>query len=78
MSMIGELKYFLGFKVKQLDEGTFISQEQYVKDMLKKFDMVNASIAKKHMQVNGQLGACKKEKDVDIKVCRSMMGSLRF
>jgi hypothetical protein len=26
MSMMGELKYFLGFQVKQLQEGTFISQ----------------------------------------------------
>jgi hypothetical protein len=28
MSMMGELKYFLGFQVKQLQEGTFISQNQ--------------------------------------------------
>jgi hypothetical protein len=26
MSMMGELNYFLGFQVKQLKEGTFISQ----------------------------------------------------
>jgi hypothetical protein len=25
MSMIGELKYFLGFQIKQLEDGTFIS-----------------------------------------------------
>jgi len=25
MSMMGELKYFLGFQIKQLKEGTFIS-----------------------------------------------------
>jgi hypothetical protein len=30
MSMMGELKYFLGFKVKQLQEGTFISQTKYI------------------------------------------------
>jgi hypothetical protein len=29
MSMIGELNYFLGFQVKQLKEGTFISQTKY-------------------------------------------------
>ena len=62
MSLMGELKYFLGFKVRQLEEGTFISQEQYVKDMLKKFDMDNASTAKTPaMPTNGQLGMCKKE-----------------
>ena len=38
MSMIGELT-FLGFQVKQLKEGTFIHQEKYTKDILKKFKM---------------------------------------
>ena len=39
MSMIGELTFFLGFQVKQLKEGTFIHQEKYTKDILKKFKM---------------------------------------
>ncbi|KAK1662617.1 hypothetical protein QYE76_050776 [Lolium multiflorum] len=43
MSMMGELKFFLGFQVRQLAKGTFISQEKYVKDMLKKFNMTNAT-----------------------------------
>jgi hypothetical protein len=30
MSMMGELKYFLGFQVKQLQEGTLISQTKYI------------------------------------------------
>jgi hypothetical protein len=30
MSMIGELKYFLVFQIKQLQEGTFISQTKYI------------------------------------------------
>jgi hypothetical protein len=29
MSMMGELKYFLGFQVKQLKEGTFLCQTKY-------------------------------------------------
>ncbi|KAK1601090.1 hypothetical protein QYE76_008369, partial [Lolium multiflorum] len=41
MSMMGELKFFLGFQVRQLAKGTFISKEKYVKDMLKKFNMTN-------------------------------------
>jgi hypothetical protein len=39
MSMMGELKYFLGFQVKQLQEGTFISQTKYIQDILTKFGM---------------------------------------
>jgi hypothetical protein len=42
MSMMGELKYFLGFQIKQLKEGTFLCQTKYIKDMLKKFNMDNA------------------------------------
>ena len=38
MSMMGELKYFLGFQVKQLQEGTFISQTKYTQDILNKLD----------------------------------------
>jgi hypothetical protein len=30
MSMMGELKYFLGFQIKQLHEGTFICQTKYI------------------------------------------------
>jgi hypothetical protein len=39
MSMIGELTFFLGFQVKQMSEGIFISQEKYTKDLLKRFKM---------------------------------------
>jgi hypothetical protein len=39
MSMMGELRYFLGFQIKQLQEGTFISQTKYIQDILKKFGM---------------------------------------
>ncbi|KAK1664145.1 hypothetical protein QYE76_052304 [Lolium multiflorum] len=67
MSMMGELKFFLGFQVRQLAKGTFISQEKYVRDMLKKFNMTNASPMKTPMPVKGQLGSCDGEKDVDIK-----------
>jgi hypothetical protein len=42
MSMMGELKFFLGFQVEQMKYGTFICQTKYVKDMLKKFDMADA------------------------------------
>jgi hypothetical protein len=43
VSMMGELKYFLGFQIKQLQEGTFICQTKYIQDILKKFGMKNAN-----------------------------------
>jgi hypothetical protein len=45
MSMMGELNYFLGFQVKQLKEGTFISQTKYTQDLLKRFGMMDAKPA---------------------------------
>jgi hypothetical protein len=42
MSMMAELKYLLGFQIKQLQEGTFIRQTKYTQDILKKFGMKNA------------------------------------
>ena len=35
MSMIGELSYFLGLQIKQLKNGTFVSQGKYIKDIIK-------------------------------------------
>ena len=35
MSTIGELSYFLGLQIKQLKNGTFVSQDKYIKDMIK-------------------------------------------
>jgi hypothetical protein len=35
MSMMGELNYFLGFQVKQLNDDTFISQTKYTQDLIK-------------------------------------------
>jgi hypothetical protein len=55
MSMMGELKFFLGFQIKQLKDGTFISQTKYINDILKKFDMNNVKNIKRPMPSNGHL-----------------------
>ncbi|XP_025821286.1 uncharacterized protein LOC112897241 [Panicum hallii] len=65
MSMIGELKFFLGFQVKQMKEGTFICQTKYVKDMLKKFDVADAKPIKTLMALNGHLDLDEEGKSVD-------------
>jgi hypothetical protein len=78
MSMMGELNYFLGFQVKQLKEGTFISQMKYAQDLLKRFGMKDAKPAKTHMGTNGHLDLNKGDKSVDQKAYRSMIGSLLY
>jgi hypothetical protein len=68
MSMMGELKYFLGFQIKQLQEGTFICQTKYIQDILKKFGMKNAKPIKAPMGTNGHLNLDTGGKSVDKKV----------
>jgi hypothetical protein len=78
MSMMGELNYFLGFHVKQLKEGTFISQTKYTQDLLKRFGMKDAKPAKTPMGTDGHLDLNKGGKSVDQKAYRSMIGSLLY
>jgi hypothetical protein len=78
MSMMGELNYFLGFQVKQLKEGTFISQTKYTQDLLKRFGMKDAKPAKTPMGTDEHLVLNKEGKSVDQKAYRSMIGSLLY
>jgi hypothetical protein len=78
MSMMGELKYFLGFQIKQLQEGTFISQTKYIQDILKKFGMKDDKPIKTPMGTNGHLDLNRGGKSVDQKVYRSMIGYLLY
>jgi hypothetical protein len=63
--MMGELKFFLGFQIKQLKEGTFISKTKYTNDMLKKFDMNNAKPIKTLVPSNGHLDLNEEGKSID-------------
>ncbi|GKA19734.1 retrovirus-related pol polyprotein from transposon TNT 1-94, partial [Tanacetum coccineum] len=44
MSMMGVLTYFLGFQIKHYEKGISINQENYVKDLLKKYDINSSSV----------------------------------
>jgi hypothetical protein len=64
--------------VKQLQEGTFISQTKYIQDILTKFGMKDAKPIKTPMGTNGHLDLDTGGKSVDKKVYRSMIGSLLY
>jgi hypothetical protein len=68
----------LGFQVKQLQEGTFISQMKYIQDILNKFGMKDAKPIKTPMGTNGHLDLDKGGKSIDQKVYRLMIGSLLY
>ena len=78
MSMIGELSYFLGLQIKQLKNGTFVSQGKYIKDMIKKFGMIDSKVISTPMRTNGNLDSDASGNMVDQKLYRSMIGSLLY
>ena len=43
MTDIGLMSYYLGLEVKQMEQGIFISQETYTKEILKKFKMFDCN-----------------------------------
>ncbi|GKA89103.1 retrovirus-related pol polyprotein from transposon TNT 1-94 [Tanacetum coccineum] len=49
MSMIGELTYFLGLQIKQDDKRISICQEQYTRNLLKKYKIYDSSSVKTPM-----------------------------
>ncbi|GKA98143.1 putative ribonuclease H-like domain-containing protein [Tanacetum coccineum] len=78
MSSIGELTFFLGLQVKQLEDGIFISQDKYVGEILKKFGFSSIRTASTPMETNKALTKDEDGEDVDVHLYRSMIGSLMY
>jgi hypothetical protein len=78
MSMMGELNFFLGLQIKQTQDGTFVHQGKYTKDVLKKFDMGEAKPLSTPMSTTTALDADEDGEPVDQKEYRSMIGSLLY
>ncbi|GKB86272.1 putative ribonuclease H-like domain-containing protein [Tanacetum coccineum] len=78
MSSIGELTFFLGLQVQQKEDGIFISQDKYVADILKKFDLVTVKAASTPIETNKALLKDEEAEDVDVHLYRSMIGSLMY
>jgi hypothetical protein len=70
MSMMKVLTFFLGFQIKQVKEGTFISQTKYTRDILKKVGMDKVKSVKTHIGTNGHLDLNLGSTSVDQKVYR--------
>nr|GEU71644.1 retrovirus-related Pol polyprotein from transposon TNT 1-94 [Tanacetum cinerariifolium] len=56
MGMVGELTYFLGLQIKQDDKGILICQEQYTRNLLKKYKISDSSSVKTPMVPTNNLG----------------------
>ncbi|GKB05931.1 uncharacterized mitochondrial protein-like protein, partial [Tanacetum coccineum] len=77
MSMMGELKFFLGIQIHQSPRGIFINQAKYAQEILKKHgmtscDSIGTPMATKHLDAN--LSGT----PVDQTKCRNMVGALMY
>ncbi|GKC69758.1 retrovirus-related pol polyprotein from transposon TNT 1-94 [Tanacetum coccineum] len=55
MSMVGELDFFLGLQIKQMEDEIFFNQSKYIKEMLKKFRLENSKPTKTPMSTEIKL-----------------------
>nr|GEV38970.1 copia protein [Tanacetum cinerariifolium] len=78
MSSIGELTFFLGLQVKQKDNGIFISQDKYVAEILRKFDLTDGKSASTLIDTEKPLLKDPDGEDVDVHIYRSLIGSLMY
>ncbi|GKB57178.1 retrovirus-related pol polyprotein from transposon TNT 1-94, partial [Tanacetum coccineum] len=78
MSMMGEMKFFLGLQVNQFSNGIFINQSKYILDILKRFGMENCDMVPTPMVEQAKLKLDLVGKPVDHTDYRSMIGSLMY
>ncbi|GKB32030.1 retrovirus-related pol polyprotein from transposon TNT 1-94 [Tanacetum coccineum] len=78
MSMMGELNFFLGLQIKQIEDGIFFNQSKYIKEMLKKFSLEDYNPMKTLMSSDTKLTKDEECESVDSTKYRGMIGSLLY
>jgi hypothetical protein len=78
MSMMGELQFVLGLRIKQSKEGTFVHQAKYTKDIVRNFKMEESKAMMTPMSTTTSLDADEQGEHVDQKEYRRMIGSLLY
>ncbi|GJZ27662.1 retrovirus-related pol polyprotein from transposon TNT 1-94 [Tanacetum coccineum] len=76
--MMGELTYFLGLQIKQDDKRISICQEQYTRNLLKKYEISDSSSVKTPMVPPNNLGPELAGKPVNETSYRGMIGLLMY
>jgi len=78
MNIMGELNYFLELQIKQRDDGIFINQAKYTRELVKKFELKDAKICKTPMVTTTKLDKDRQGKNIDIKLYRNIIDSLLY
>jgi len=78
MSMMGELKFFLGIQINQCKDGVYAHQTKYTKELLKKFKLEDCKVMNTPMNPTCTLRKEEHGSKVDQKLYRGMIGSLLY
>ncbi|GJS43273.1 retrovirus-related pol polyprotein from transposon TNT 1-94 [Tanacetum coccineum] len=78
MSMMGELNFFLGLQIKQLEDDIFFNQCKYIKEMLNKFGLEDSKPIKTPMLSETKLTQDEDGESVNDTKYRGMIGSLLY
>ncbi|GJT10472.1 retrovirus-related pol polyprotein from transposon TNT 1-94 [Tanacetum coccineum] len=73
MSMMGELNFFLGLQIKQMEDGILVNQSKYIKEMLKKFGLEDSKPMKTPMSSDTKLTKDEECESVDSTKYRCMI-----
>jgi hypothetical protein len=78
MSLLGELSFFLCLHICQRNQGIFISQTKYNREMLKRFGMEDCKLVTTPMKTSCKLRKDDDSKYTDHRQYKSMIGSLLY
>ncbi|CAM8968138.1 unnamed protein product [Rhodiola kirilowii] len=78
MSMVGELTFFLGIQVRQLENGTEISQQKYLSEVVKKYGLGGSKNVNTPSSPNESLVKDDGSPKTDATIYCGMIGSLLY
>ncbi|GJS43487.1 retrovirus-related pol polyprotein from transposon TNT 1-94 [Tanacetum coccineum] len=78
MSMMGELNFFLGLQIKQMEDDIFFNQSKYIKEMLNKFGLEDSKPMKTPRSSDTKLTKDEECESVDSTKYPGMIGSLLY
>jgi hypothetical protein len=78
MSLLGGLSFFLGLHIFQRNQGIFISQTKYIREMLKRFRMEDCKPVNTPMKTSCKLSKYDDSNSTYQRKYKSMIGSLQY
>jgi len=78
MKELGQLNHFLGLEVDRTQEGIFLHQQKYSRDLLKKFGMLECKPIATPIEPNAKMCAHEGKDLEDVTMYRQLVGSLIY